>query len=105
MGHRSKPDDPGDIVRHGNDRVGEGVRWDTACRLALSGLLVAVCALRGEGRPVAEMGNAFAAAGGHAVTCFAHVTNAMAVADGDFDEGPADGAEQVLAVISAIAQG
>jgi len=48
---------------------------------------------------------AFAAAGGHAVICFAHVTNAMAVADGDFDKGPADGAGQALAVISAIAQG
>ncbi len=48
---------------------------------------------------------AFAAARDRAVVCFAHVTNAMAVAEGDFEKGPSDGAEQALAVVVAAASG
>ena len=48
---------------------------------------------------------AFAEATGHAVVCFAHVTNAMAVMDNDFEKGPADGAVQALVVVAGAAQG
>jgi uridine phosphorylase len=45
---------------------------------------------------------AFAAARGQPVVCFALVTNQMAQTDGDFEKGPADGAEQALAVVDAV---
>ena len=48
---------------------------------------------------------AFAAATGRPVVCLAHVTNQMAQVDGDFEKGPADGAEQALAVAAAVARG
>jgi uridine phosphorylase len=47
---------------------------------------------------------AFARARGKPVLCFAHVTNRMAVVDGDFEKGEADGATASLAVIAAAAQ-
>jgi uridine phosphorylase len=46
---------------------------------------------------------AFAVATQHPVVCFAHVTNAMAQSDGDFEKGEADGATATLAVIRATA--
>jgi uridine phosphorylase len=42
---------------------------------------------------------------GHPVVCFAHVTNAMAQTEGDFEKGEADGAKATLAVIVATARG
>jgi uridine phosphorylase len=45
----------------------------------------------------------FSAATGHPVVCFAHVTNAMAQTEGDFEKGEADGAKVTLAVVSAAA--
>jgi uridine phosphorylase len=48
---------------------------------------------------------AFAAARQRPVLCFAHVTNALAVVDGDFEKGPSDGAEQALQVAGAAAHG
>lgn len=48
---------------------------------------------------------AFAAARGRPVVCFAHVTNAMAVTDGDFEKGPAEGAEQALQLVTAAVKG
>ncbi len=48
---------------------------------------------------------ALAAAQGRPIVCFAHVTNTMAVAEGDFEKGPSDGAEQALAVVAAAARG
>jgi uridine phosphorylase len=44
---------------------------------------------------------AFAAAKHRPVVCFAHVTNAMAQTEGDFEKGEADGATATLAVIAA----
>ena len=44
---------------------------------------------------------AFSAATGHPVVCFAHVTNAMAQSEGDFEKGEADGAKATLVVVSA----
>jgi uridine phosphorylase len=48
---------------------------------------------------------AFAAARRRPVICFAHVTNALAVADGDFEKGPTDGAEQALQVATTAVHG
>jgi uridine phosphorylase len=47
---------------------------------------------------------AFAAARQKPVLCFAHVTNQMAVSEGDFEKGEADGTVDALAVIGAAAQ-
>jgi uridine phosphorylase len=47
---------------------------------------------------------AFARARGKPVLCFAHVTNRMAVAPGDFEKGEAGGAAASLAVIAAAAR-
>jgi uridine phosphorylase len=46
---------------------------------------------------------AFAAARAKPVLCFAHVTNQMGLINGDFEKGAADGAEESLRVISAMA--
>ena len=46
---------------------------------------------------------AFAQARGKSVLCLAHVTNQMAVGDGDFEKGEADGVHASLSVISAVA--
>ncbi|MGA7327929.1 MAG: nucleoside phosphorylase [Rhodomicrobium sp.] len=47
---------------------------------------------------------AFAAATGRAVVCFAHVINAMAQNEGDFEKGEADGTRATLAVVAAAAR-
>lgn len=47
---------------------------------------------------------AFAAATDRSVVCLAHVTNAMAQNEGDFEKGEADGATASLTVIAAAAQ-
>ncbi|WP_298256101.1 nucleoside phosphorylase [Bradyrhizobium sp.] len=44
---------------------------------------------------------AFSTATGHPVICFAHVTNAMAQTEGDFEKGEADGTTTTLAVAAA----
>ena len=48
---------------------------------------------------------AFAKARGHAVLCFAHVTNQMGRIEGDFEKGIADGAEESLKVVALAAGG
>jgi uridine phosphorylase len=47
---------------------------------------------------------AFSMTSGHSVVCFAHVTNSMAQAEGDFEKGEADGAKATLAVVAATAR-
>ena len=47
---------------------------------------------------------AFAAARGKPVLCFAHVTNQMALIEGDFEKGEADGTVGALAIIRAAAE-
>jgi purine-nucleoside phosphorylase len=47
---------------------------------------------------------AFAAATHRAVVCFAHVTNAMARSEGDFEKGEANGTLATFAIIAAAAQ-
>jgi uridine phosphorylase len=48
---------------------------------------------------------AFAQACRCPIISFAHVTNELGTADGDFEKGPADGAENALAIIAAVAGG
>lgn len=47
---------------------------------------------------------AFATALRRSVVCFAHVTNAMAQTEGDFEKGESDGAAATLAVVTAAAR-
>ena len=47
---------------------------------------------------------AFARARHRDVLCFAHVTNQMAVVEGDFEKGEADGARDSLDLIAAVAR-
>jgi uridine phosphorylase len=47
---------------------------------------------------------AFAKARGKPVLCFAHVTNQLAVIEGDFEKGEADGSSASLAVIATAAR-
>jgi purine-nucleoside phosphorylase len=69
---------------------------------------VAITSARQQGALAVEMEAAalyaFAAAAHRAVVCFAHVTNAMAQTEGDFEKGEADGATATLAVIAASAK-
>jgi len=44
---------------------------------------------------------AFGRANGAPIACFAHVTNAMAQDEGDFEKGPADGADAALQIVAA----
>ena len=44
---------------------------------------------------------AFSTATGHPVICFAHVTNAMAQSEGDFEKGEADGTTATLTIVGA----
>ena len=46
---------------------------------------------------------AFAEARAKPVICFAHVSNQMALIEGDFEKGEADGTIDALAVIAAAA--
>jgi uridine phosphorylase len=47
---------------------------------------------------------AFSTTSGRSVVCFAHVTNAMAQTEGDFEKGEADGAKATLAVVAATSR-
>ena len=67
---------------------------------------VAIEAARSKGLLAVEMEAsalyAFAQAGGHAVICFAHVTNQMGQAEGDFEKGEENGAVAAIELIAAI---
>jgi uridine phosphorylase len=64
---------------------------------------------RGMGARVVEMEAAalyaFARARGASVLCIAHVTNAMAQMEGDFEKGEADGTEDALRALGAVVRG
>ena len=68
----------------------------------------AIAAARAHGALAVEMEAAalyaFARARRRDVLCFAHVTNQMAVVEGDFEKGEADGARDSLDVIAAAAR-
>ena len=97
------------------DRIGEGVSgipgvavhrgatWTTDAPYRETE--VAITSARQQGALAVEMEAAalyaFATAAHRTVACFAHVTNAMAQTEGDFEKGEADGATATLAVIAA----
>jgi uridine phosphorylase len=68
----------------------------------------AIAAMTAKGLLAVEMEAAalyaFSAARGKPVLCFAHVTNQMALVEGDFEKGEADGTVDALAVIVAAAR-
>ena len=68
----------------------------------------AIAEARAQGALAVEMEAAalysFGRARGRDVLCFAHVTNRMAVAEGDFEKGEVDGARDSLDVIVAAAR-
>jgi uridine phosphorylase len=100
-----------DRVSHCLDRIGLpyvcGTTWTTDAPFRETA--TALARARAAGASVVEMEAAalyaFGEATGHAVICFAHVTNAMAVSDNDFEKGPGDGAVQALEVIAVAAGG
>jgi purine-nucleoside phosphorylase len=64
----------------------------------------AIASARDLGALAVEMeaaAHAFASATHRSVICFAHVTNAMAQTEGDFEKGEADGTTATLAVVAA----
>ncbi len=105
--------DPGviDTAARGLDAAGIAVRcgatWttDAPFRETRSALAAAAAAgvLAVEMEAAALF--AFARACRRPVICFAHVTNQMAQVDGDFEKGPAGGAEEALAAVVAAARG
>jgi len=68
----------------------------------------AIAAMTAQGLLAVEMEAAalyaFAEARGKPVVCFAHVTNQMALIEGDFEKGEADGSVDALAVVVAAAR-
>jgi uridine phosphorylase len=68
----------------------------------------AIAAARAQGALAVEMEAAalyaFARARRRDVLCFAHVTNQMAVIEGDFEKGEADGTRDSLDLIAAVAR-
>jgi uridine phosphorylase len=68
----------------------------------------AIAAMRAKGLLAVEMEAAalyaFAETRRKSVLCFAHVTNRMALVEGDFEKGEADGTVDALAVITATAR-
>jgi uridine phosphorylase len=85
--------------------VERGATWTTDA--AFRETQEAIDAMAARGLLAVEMEaaalNAFAAARGKPVLCFAHVTNQMARIEGDFEKGEADGTVDALAVIRAAA--
>ena len=105
--------DPDVVLAVGNSldrcpvQTRRGTSWTTDAPFRETA--TALARARAAGASVVEMEAAalyaFAEATGQAVVCFAHVTNAMAVTDNDFEKGPDDGAVQALAVAVATARG
>jgi len=87
--------------------VARGTTWTTDAPFRETA--EALANARAAGACVVEMEAAalfaFSEARQRPVACFAHVTNTMAVQEGDFEKGPENGASQALAVTAAAAQG
>jgi uridine phosphorylase len=92
-----------------DDRIAmiRGTTWTTDAPYRETA--TALSAAKDQGAVVVEMEAAalcaFAAARHKPVVCFAHMTNSMAVTEGDFEKGPADGVEQALIVVAAAIRG
>ena len=86
--------------------VYRGAAWTTDAPFRETAAAIASCRARNILAVEMEAAAlyAFATARGKPVLCFAHVTNQMAVVNGDFEKGEADGARASLAVIAAAAR-
>jgi len=87
--------------------VARGTAWTTDAPFRETP--AALASAREAGAIVVEMEAAALYAFGEArqrpVACFSHITNTMAVSEGDFEKGPANGAERALKVAAAAARG
>ncbi len=87
-------------------RVYRGAVWTTDAPFRETAVAIEGCRARGILAVEMEAAGlyAFAQARQRPVLCLAHVTNQMAVSDGDFEKGEADGAYASLAVIAGVAR-
>jgi uridine phosphorylase len=87
-------------------RVYRGAAWTTDAPFRETAVAIERCRARNILAVEMEAAAlyAFARARSKPVLCLAHVTNQMAVADGDFEKGEAEGAYASLAVIEAVAR-
>ena len=86
--------------------VYRGASWTTDAPFRETAAAIARCRARNIFAVEMEAAAlyAFAESRGRPVLCFAHVTNQMAVIEGDFEKGEAAGSIAALAVIAAAAQ-
>jgi uridine phosphorylase len=93
-------------LRDAGPRVYQGASWTTDAPFRETAAAIAGCRARNILAVEMEAAAlyAFARARDKPVLCLAHVTNQMAVSDGDFEKGEADGTQASLAVIGAIAR-
>ena len=93
-------------LRAGGEPMKRGGTWTTDAPFRETS--VAIEAARAEGLLAVEMEAsalyAFARSRGRPVICFAHVTNQMGQADGDFEKGEENGAVAAVELIAAIGQ-
>jgi uridine phosphorylase len=82
-----------------------GASWTTDAPFRETAAAIAYCRTRRVLAVEMEAAGlyAFACAHRRPVLCFAHVTNQMAVVEGDFEKGEADGSSASLSVIAAAA--
>ena len=87
-------------------RVYRGAAWTTDAPFRETAEEIQECRARGIFAVEMEAAGlyAFAQARQKAVLCLAHVTNQMAVSEGDFEKGEADGAHASLRVIAGVAR-
>ena len=95
----------GDTFLHAPVTVYRGATWTTDAPFRETATAIAHC--RDLGILAVEMEAAalyaFAKARQKAVICFAHVTNQMACAEGDFEKGPDGGSQDALQVVALAA--
>ena len=87
-------------------QVYRGAAWTTDAPFRETAVAIECCRARNILAVEMEAAGlyAFARARNKPVLCLAHVTNQMAVADGDFEKGEAEGAYASLTVIEAVAR-
>ncbi|HYD31649.1 MAG TPA: hypothetical protein VEB64_12445, partial [Azospirillaceae bacterium] len=98
-----------ELVSAGLSGIGEpverGATWTTDAPFRETAAAIGLA--RAEGILAVEMEAAalyaFARARRKPVLCFAHVTNQMGLAEGDFEKGEANGAKAALALVHAAA--
>ena len=95
-----------DVLSRKGVRVYRGAAWTTDAPFRETAAAIEGCRARGILAVEMEAAGlyAFAQARQKPVLCLAHVTNQMAVSDGDFEKGEADGAYASLAVIAGVAR-